>query len=251
MKIPFGDQLYFETESSIDLSLPITGQGVKAWYVGSPTFEPVKTSSFIGEVSSGAPVNFRNIAFNPHGNGTHTECLGHITKIIYSVNDVKLPFLMSAVLITIQPKSENGDYIITSAALKNALSEYEGTFEAIIIRTLPNVIRKKTKDYSNSNPPYLDLSCIKVLDSLGVKHLLIDTPSVDREHDEGVLAFHHAFWEVPKSPRFDKTLTELIYVPDEVLDGRYALNLQVAPFENDASPSRPLIFSLKKETRAK
>jgi hypothetical protein len=38
------------------------------------------------------------------------------------------------------------------------------------------------------------------------------------------------------------TITELIYVPNAVEDGRYLLNLQIAPFAADASPSRPLLF---------
>jgi len=66
---------------------------------------------------------------------------------------------------------------------------------------------------------------------------------VDRESDEGKLAFHHAFWNVPESPN-DKTITELIYVNDSVIDGNYLLELQMAPFENDASPSRPVIYSI-------
>ncbi len=40
------------------------------------------------------------------------------------------------------------------------------------------------------------------------------------------------------------TITELIYVPDHVPDGEYLLNLQIAPFNADASPSRPIIFPI-------
>ena len=77
---------------------------------------------------------------------------------------------------------------------------------------------------------------------MGVKHLLIDLPSVDRESDGGVLAFHHAFWEVPNNPNHERTITEMVYVPTEIKDGNYLLNLQMAPFENDASPSRPVLY---------
>jgi len=47
---------------------------------------------------------------------------------------------------------------------------------------------------------------------------------------------------VNEQSRIDSTITELIYVPNEVLDGAYLLNLQIAPFESDASPSRPLLL---------
>jgi hypothetical protein len=83
-----------------------------------------------------------------------------------------------------------------------------------------------------------------VLDKLGVIHFLVDVPSVDREKDNGVLAFHHAFWKVPETNDKRRTITELIFVPDECEDGNYLLNLQTAPFENDATPSRPVIFRL-------
>jgi hypothetical protein len=38
----------------------------------------------------------------------------------------------------------------------------------------------------------------------------------------------------------------MIYVPDEAKDGYYFLNLQIASFENDASPSKPVIYPIQK-----
>jgi arylformamidase len=118
--------------------------------------------------------------------------------------------------------------------------------EALIIRTLPNVEFKLHENYSGTNPAYLNTDCIAFLEECGVEHLLIDLPSVDRESDGGALAFHHQFWQVPESPQFNKTITELIFVPNEVEDGNYILNLQTAPFDNDASPSRPVLYKIKK-----
>ena len=74
--------------------------------------------------------------------------------------------------------------------------------------------------------------------------MLIDLPSVDPENDEGAVAAHHTFWHTEGEVRLDCTITELVYVPDEVKDGTYFMNLQVAAFENDAAPSRPLLFDL-------
>ena len=78
----------------------------------------------------------------------------------------------------------------------------------------------------------------------GVKHLLVDLPSVDREVDGGRLEAHHAFWTVPDNPRHGCTITELIHVPDSAPDGLYLLNLQVAPMDNDAAISRPVLHPL-------
>ena len=77
-----------------------------------------------------------------------------------------------------------------------------------------------------------------------MKHLLIDLPSVDREYDEGKLLAHKAFWNYPDNPRHDCTITEMIYVPNSIEDGSYLLNLQMASFENDASPSKPVLYEI-------
>ena len=77
-----------------------------------------------------------------------------------------------------------------------------------------------------------------------MKHLLIDLPSIDREKDDGLLLAHNAFWNTSGKVRTESTITELIYVPNSVEDGKYILNLQIAPFENDASPSKPILYKL-------
>jgi hypothetical protein len=65
----------------------------------------------------------------------------------------------------------------------------------------------------------------------GIQHLLIDLPSVDKEKDEGKLLAHKAFWNVTDvndlnlDARLEATITEMIYVPDNVADGSYLLNL--------------------------
>jgi hypothetical protein len=48
-----------------------------------------------------------------------------------------------------------------------------------------------------------------------------------------------------KEARLNATITEMIYVKDVVLDGTYLLNLQITSFENDASPSKPVLLILK------
>lgn len=237
----------FNLKKGIDLSIPLSNDenNPLAWYVDAPRFEPVREHGWIGAVKEGGSVNFRNILFNPHGHGTHTECLGHITEEVYSINQHLNEFFFEALVVTVEFEERDGDLMVTKEQL-SALKEYE-SIEALVIRTLPNPLSKKNKKYSATNPPYLDISCLEELNRLQVKHLLLDLPSVDKEHDDGVLAFHHGFWEVPENPRFDRTITELIYVPDEVKDGVYLLNLQVAPFENDAAPSRPVLYSTLEE----
>ena len=226
----------------IDISIPFNGldQQVTAWYVPPTRLEPVTSGDWVGSVDQGAPVNFYNITFNPHGNGTHTECLGHITKDKQSVNKALTKFFFLAELVTVRPEPIKEDHVITRKEIESVLAGKKP--EAIVIRTLPNDPGKLNKNYSNTNPPYMAQDAARYLFEQGIKHLLIDMPSVDREEDGGKLLAHHAFWNMHESPRMDATITELIYVPDEIKDGSYLLNLQFAPFENDASPSRPVLF---------
>jgi len=242
MKLFLNQSEFIDTKEPIDISLSLsdTNDNPKAWYVKRPRFEPVRSDHYVGSVKEGGDVNFRDIYFNPHGHGTHTECLGHITTDVYSINQTLKEYFYKALLISVEP-DENGQVI-----KPEQLSIEKNKYDACIIRTLPNKGSKKTADYSNTNPPYLDVNCVKNLLEAGIKHLLVDLPSVDKESDGGVLAFHHAFWEVPSNPNFERTITELIFVDDSIKDGEYILNFQVAPFENDASPSRPVLYKMKK-----
>ncbi|MDG2226853.1 MAG: cyclase family protein, partial [Flavobacteriales bacterium] len=136
---------------------------------------------------------------------------------------------------------KKGDQILTKDQIESAI---KGNPEAIIIRTLPNKIEKIGRQYSNTNWPYLAEEAAQYISDMGIKHLLIDLPSVDREIDGGRMMSHRAFWNYPDNPRHESTITELIFVPESVVDGPFFLNIQIASFENDASPSKPLLFQI-------
>ena len=247
-KITFKGTAYnTDLAKPIDISIPVRAgaENVNAWYVNPVKIEPVVNGTWIGEVKQGGSVNFRNISFNPHGNGTHTECVGHISKEDYSINQCLKTFFFLAELITILPDElENGDKIITKTHIENCL---QGKLpEAIVIRTLDNHISKINKQYSNTNPPYLTADAATYIHALGINHLLIDLPSVDRENDQGELAAHHIFFQYPNNTKLNRTITEMIYVPNNIYDGTYLLNLQIASFENDATPSKPVLYQLGK-----
>lgn len=227
----------------IDISMPLysSEECASAWYVPPIKIEPVRNGDWVGDVNQGGSVNFRTITFNPHGNGTHTECVGHISKEDYSINKSLKRFIFLAELITVLPEEhENGDRVISKRCVELSLEGKKA--EALVIRTLSNSDAKLHAHYSNTNPPYTTKEAIEYILSLGYEHLLLDLPSVDKEVDNGVLAAHHAFWEYPHNTQAQRTITEMIYVPNDVYDGAYFLNLQIAPFENDASPSKPVLY---------
>jgi arylformamidase len=227
----------------IDISIPMSDHSARAWYVEPMRIEPVRAGDWIGEVKSGGSVNFRNIFFNPHGHGTHTECVGHISPEIYNVNEHLKTYFFIAELITILPEQlENGDFVVTRNQLEKLLKDKNP--EALVLRTIANSEMKLGLNWSNTNPPYLEEDAAKFISEKKIDHLLIDLPSVDREVDDGKLLAHRAFWEYPHNTQFQRTITEFIYVPNSVFDGTYLLNLQTSPFENDAAPSRPVLFRI-------
>ena len=234
----------YETDLSkpLDISIGLRGDEKNpiAWYLDAPKINPVKDGDFIGKVSEGASVNFNNIQFNPHAHGTHTECVGHISREFYSINQTLKTFFFFAKLISVEPETKGEDKVISEAILKEKIQP--NATEALIIRTLPNFREKQTKKYSHTNWPYLSEEAAVYLRNSGIKQLLIDLPSVDKEKDGGKLLAHKAFWNYPKNTRFDATITELVYVPNSIEDGNYLLNLQIASFENDASPSKPVLY---------
>ncbi|HZW63410.1 MAG TPA: cyclase family protein [Flavobacteriaceae bacterium] len=236
--------LKIDLSKPIDISIPLRAakSNVNAWYLEAPKIEPVTAEDWVGSVAQGASVNFNNIWFNPHAHGTHTECAGHITEKVHSVNQHLTRFFFLAEVLTIPPQKHRNDFVISKKQLQFALGNKKR--EAVVLRTIPNTREKLTKQYSHSNPPYLLEEAAQYLKEKDVKHLLVDLPSVDREHDEGKLLAHHAFWNTNGKVRLDATITEFIFVPNTVEDGTYFLNLQIAPFENDASPSKPILYEI-------
>ena len=248
-----GRRYSFQTEKGMDLSISLNPKGPRAWYVEPMRIEPVRTDQFLGSVAEGGAVNFRDIYFNPHGHGTHTENVGHIIDTDFPViNSIHSSHYM-AKLITVRLNQDStkdvsqdasqGDWVVSEESLEG----FDLKVEALIIRTKPNDHSKMQRQYSGTNFPYLTIGAMQRIVDAGVQHLLIDLPSVDREEDGGALVAHHLFWNVPSNPNFQKTITELIYVPNEIEDGTYVLNLQVSNFANDAAPSRPMLFGLMEE----
>src|SRR6056297_1448666 len=228
----------------LDISMPLRGNvtNVNAWYVDHPKITPHKDGDFVGSIEHGASTNFNDIWFNPHAHGTHTECVGHITREFHSVNESLKKYFFLAEVITIAPGKLGEDFVIYKHQLSNAIKSQDS--RALVIRTLPNTKEKLSKQYSNTNPPYLKEEAVKYLVELGIDHLLVDLPSVDKEKDDGALLAHNAFWNFNGEIRKNATITEFVFVPNEVEDGNYFLNIQMAPFVNDASPSRPVLYKI-------
>jgi kynurenine formamidase len=243
-----------DKEATIDLSKPIdlslvskTKKSFKAWYSKEIEFSTIREGDFVGSVKEGGAVNFKEIIINPHANMTHTESVGHIALEEVPVNKMLRPFHFVAQLISIKPKIvkkdygdfKKGDQRVVLTQLKNKILPYTS---ALILRTQSTYSHLAEKEFSNTNWPYLTEETAAYIRKMGVRHLLIDQPSVDKEVDGGKLLAHRAFWNYPDSIDQERTITELIGVPSAIEDGIYLLNLSISNIENDASPSRPIIY---------
>jgi hypothetical protein len=280
--------------AAVDISIPLRFNGPQpnAYGVEPAAAEACEYGELVGDTRRGGSCNFERYTFIPHCNGTHTECVGHITDERISVRECLKDVLINAVLVSIEPVRANEtdetylpnfdeqDKLITKKSLTNKLEslQYEVpgsanphsafrvprsevphsafcTPRSLIVRTLPNTDEKLTREYGTDNadamniPPYFTQEAMRYIVECGFTHLLCDLPSIDRIYDGGKLFNHRIFWnvepeskEITDKTRVGSTITELIYVPNEVADGRYILNLQIAPFEADAAPSRPMLL---------
>lgn len=237
-------KLSIDLNQPLDISIPLKGDAsnVNAWYLDHPRIAPEVIDDKTISVEKGASVNFNTITFNPHAHGTHTETIGHITKESYPINEHLKQFFFLAEVISVAPEKSGDDYVISAKQLQFAIGNKKR--DAIVIRTLPNMKDKKSKQYSHTNWTYFEEDAIKLLVKKGIKHLLFDMPSVDKEEDGGELKGHKAFWYSQRKKRTDATITEMIYVSNKIDDGTYFLNLQIAPFVNDASPSKPILYKV-------
>jgi len=257
---------YQVTLPAIDIAIPLHFNGVQPNTYGVPHAKShaFEGGGFVGDTRRGGSCNFEQYTFVPHCNGTHTECIGHITKERIAIHQRLQASFMLAALISITPVNAastsdsynpafaSTDWIISRSILEEAWAQVESKeVDALIIRTLPNDVEKQGRDYMQMPPPFFSLEAMQYIVERGIKHLLIDMPSVDRLFDEGKLSTHRIFWgvsaggqEPPNDLSLEKTITEMIYVPNEIQDGLYLLELQIAAFMSDASPSRPRLFAL-------
>ncbi len=260
----------YQLDSTIyhDLSIPLhfNSEQPNIYKVKRATSKAYREKDgFIGDTRKGGSCNFEELNLVPHCNGTHTECVGHISHQRVSIHQQLRDVFIPATLISISPSRnsdesympelEKDNLVISKKLIKEALGKTNTAFlKALIIRTNPNSEAKKKRDYMKFNAPFFSLEAMRFIVEMGVAHLLVDMPSVDRTLDNGHLSAHHIFWnlepdghEINDRSEMNKTITEMIYAPNSVKDGIYMLNLQIAPFVSDASPSRPILFELIKE----
>jgi arylformamidase len=265
-----GREVAVDLSRPADLALELDFSGPQARHFGAPraSSRPYETPGFgfRGSVERGGSCNCELITLIPHCNGTHTECVGHLTRERLDAWRVAPAGLLPAVLLSVVPEApgdevsdpapQPGDRLITARALAQVWpASVPFVPSAAVIRTLPNDAEKRARDYTGQIPPYLSQEAATLLVRRGVLHLVVDVPSIDRAHDEGRLTAHRLFFGLPRgavqlaaATRAAATITELAFIPDSIADGAYLLELQVPALTGDAVPSRPLLYALMEPT---
>lgn len=228
----------------MSIAIPIKDgeQNPNCYFAEPVKFEVIRGDGFVGSIRLGGLVNHQKLTISPHGNGTHTECYGHITNSDVQIATQLQEYLHLAQLISVTPLENSGDLIIDRSVLEK--ESLVAGIKALIIRTMPNSSNKLQHNYSGTNPAYFTKEAMQFIVEHGIQHLVTDLPSVDKEEDDGKLFAHKTFWQLSGAIRKNATITELAFIDNNIEDGLYLLDLQVLQLYMDASPSNPILYSL-------
>ena len=254
-----------DTKRSIDISIPYNFNGVQPNFydVNPGKSTPLKFGETSYSVSDGAGCNIPEISMNIHCTGTHTEYVGHLLKDPGDIGIVLKDIIIPAVLITVDPKLFNdtnefyhcsvkdNELVISAESICSKFENWqENKPQALIIRTTPNTEDKQYHQFTITPPPFFTNDALELISRLRIDHLVVDLPSIDRMADNGILGNHRIFWGDGNNPKGEvnpnsvNTITELVYIEDEVIDGFYFLNIQLPHFQCDAAPSRPILMKI-------
>lgn len=250
----------------VSLAIPLDFAGPQPSCFGAPRAgsRPLQSGDFTGDTRQGGSCNCDVLTLAPHCNGTHTECVGHLTDQRVAVSERVPGGLHLAQLVTVEPEAAEtaaedseplplpGDRLVTAAALARACSGNAGPRpRALVVRTLRG--GSPLRAYQGAAPaPYLSRQAACWLVDRGIEALVLDLPSADRADDGGRLTAHRVFFGLPPGSRDASaarrpgaSITELAWISPDVADGCYLLDLQIPPFVADAAPSRPLLFPVQ------
>ena len=158
----------FDSTGGIDISIPLDFYGAqpRAYGVEKASAKAYISDNFVGDIRRGGSCNFEKYTLIPHCNGTHTECIGHISDDRIFINETLKDTLVPSSLITVIPVNalssddsylagkEKDDLLIDKKSLMELTKSDRDFLEGLIIRTLPNDESKKYRDYMKEPAPF-------------------------------------------------------------------------------------------------
>ena len=168
----------FSKPLSIAIPLDFTGPQPSCFDAPPATSRPL---------FAGGSCNCELLTLAPHCNGTHTECVGHVTDERVAVSERLRGGVSLALVISIEPAlaadlTEDsdpppaaGDRLVTAAALAAAFARHPGPAPtALVVRTLRNG-EGPLRAYRGPSPaPYLSRQAAAWLVEHGIEHLVLD-----------------------------------------------------------------------------
>ena len=259
INIEYSECIYkIDSSKGVNISLPVqfnsdrnpifydTTKPVNAYY---------RSDNTEYDINKGAGCSVPKITMNVHCCGTHTETAAHVYKDSHYISEIDNLNFIPSQLITLTPKNnsteqyhvkiDQGDKLITRDIIRDAIDIHSKCLRGIIIRTEPNEEDKKYRNYNKTKHPFFTNDAINYIKGLGVRHLVVDTPSIDRFDDGGHLYNHKIFFTDNEHKKNKNTITELAYIPNSCIDGEYLLSIGVPSFKLDAAPSRPIIHKIR------
>ncbi|MGH8250486.1 MAG: cyclase family protein [Steroidobacteraceae bacterium] len=264
-----GRRLSVDLARPRSIAIPLDFSGPQPSFFDAPAAvsRPFRATGFTGDTRAGGSCNCELLTLAPHCNGTHTECVGHLTDERVTVAEQLSGEMSFALLVSIEPVAARAttedndpapaadDRLVTAASLEAAAARHAGPApRALIVRTAA-AAGSPHRRYAGPVPaPYLTRQAAAWLVERGIEHLVLDLPSADRADDGGRLTAHRVFFGLPAGSRRagDATrprasITELAWIGDAAPDGFYLLDLQLPAFLSDAAPSRPLLYPVRLE----
>ena len=246
------------SEDGVSISIPMhfnNDNNPKFYDENNPKREFYTDNDVEYKLEKNSGCNVPLIKLNVHCSGTHTETASHVFNDTYSIGSLSNLNFIPALLISLNPCSNTedryhseisaDDKIISKNILEESIGSKTDFMDCIIIRTLPNGEDKKNRNYNHLSHPFLSNDAIRFLRKKGVKHIIIDTPSIDRADDGGELKNHKIFFLNDDKSINKNTITELTYIPDTCTDGRYFVCIGFPNFQLDAAPSNPVIYKTR------
>src|SRR5580658_5682285 len=78
-----------DISNPLDISIPLRfhEQQISVFHAPPATSQPFAEAAFVGSVAQGGSCNCESHTLIPHTSGTHTECVGHISRSLISIHD--------------------------------------------------------------------------------------------------------------------------------------------------------------------
>ena len=269
IKLGDGFNVVFDLSKGIDLSDSYYKKPDIVSVFGLP-----QESKKILYSTDNTPVNVDKLTICAHNNRTHTESTRHIYSNGLNISDIvdnhdNISFY-GCIIISVKPRfiyqintkndkyecgvniDKYNDLIITKSMIETKINNIIDMNNKALSSFFKQCIFIRVecdKNIKNTNCPFLSNDAMQYLHNNFTNVFGINLCSVDRFESPKVP--NHRIW-FGHNPKSNRLIVEGLLIPNNIYDGIYCLNLQLAPIANtDAVPTRPIVYkcSIRKSSK--